>query len=196
MADKSNIALFVERFVEFNQTRYADDDQMLPLFTGLTEDMLTVTEITEIEGGAKRSATVKSAVRNFIGENQTWTPGLAATDLNLYNLTSEEIVASKEALSEITIPGLYAYQVGEDEIRVGLVVNFDIEEDGEAEAVEQVLRAGLVYEPGTIQVDNTANTVTVGGNTYVGQLEYVIGTEPARIIPATDYGTLVGAAKA
>lgn len=194
MADKSNIALFVERFVSFNQNRYKDDPAMAPLFNNLTEAELEVTNIVDADGGAKRSATVRSLARNFIGENQTWTPGLAATDLNLYNLTSDDIVESKAALGEITVPGVYAYE-DEGEIKVGIVVQFDTEEEGEAAVVEQVLRAGLVYEPGTITVDSAANTVEIGGNTYVGILDYVIGTEPVKVIPATDYGVLAGAVR-
>lgn len=195
MAAKSNIALFFERFLSFNQDRYKDDPKFGPMFDGLQENEVVVSEITPSNGGAQRTAKVVSLSRNFAGEGQTWTPGLAATDLNLYELVSQDPLDSFAELAKQTTNGIYAYLGENDEILVGLVVNFDTEEEGEADAVEAVLRAGLVYDlpEDAVTVDNAANTLTIESDTFGGTLAYAIGTEAVRVIPATDYGTLAGA---
>lgn len=194
MAAKSNIGLFFERFLSFNQDRYADDPKFGPMFADLEESEVVVSEITPTNGGAQRTAKVVSLSRNFSGEGQTWTPGLAATDLNLYILESQNPLESFEELAKQTVNGIYAYLGEDDDILVGVVANFDVAEEGEAAAVEAVLRAGLVYDlpEDSITVDNAANTITIDSDTYGGVLAYAIGTEPVRIIPATDYGVLAG----
>lgn len=193
MAAKQHLELFFERFLAFNLDRYKDNPTYLALFTGLAFGDVTIANIQPLEAGAKRSATVASASRNFRGVNQSWTPAPADKDQALYTLQNTVPLANKAALHDQTTPGMYSYTDGSD-VKVGAVIGAGIPTEQQAAAVEAVIRGALNYDIPTITVAGGADTTAVlVGDTFNGALEWVAGTAPVIIIPDTDYGQLAGA---
>ena len=189
MAGKTHIALFVERFVKFNLNRYAGDPEMLPLFQGLTESDLQISDIATQPNG-RRSATIVSASRNFRGDPlQTWTPAPAATTLGLYLLRNSTPLADINVLEVQTMPGLYSY-LDAGVTKVGVVIASSVAVGAEKAAIESVVRANLAYDIPTITTVGDDTFTQLIGDTFFGNLEWVKGTVPIKVIPPTDYGLL------
>lgn len=192
MAAKTHMRLFVEVFTRFNLDRYENDPVMLPLFQGLTEADVTVTDITAISqpiAGSRRS-TVTSLSRNFKGIEQDWSPAVAETTPTLFIVVNTGgPLADLNELETQTTPGVYTYSEGAT-TKVGVVIGADVEEADFATAVEAVLRAGLVYDIPTVNVPNGGTTIVLTGDTFSGTLEWVQGTAPVIVIPPTYYGVL------
>jgi len=192
MAAKSHTSLFFDAFLAFNLDRYENDPAALAKFTGLTEQDVVITDITEISQpvDGSRRASVASSSRKFSGVEQDWTPADAEKTIKLYNLINDGApLAGASALQEQTIPGVYSYTAGPDTL-AGVVIGFDVPEGGEESAVQDVLIAALKYTPGAITVGAGQGFAVLAGDTFNGDVLWYRGTEAEFIIPPTFYGNL------
>lgn len=189
MAKATRMGLFVDRFISFNETRYAGNAEMLALFTGLTEADVTFEALTGTGTGI-RSLTVKSISRNFIGVNQTY---LAADlhDVNGYDLTDPVVAADKDAVLALTVPGVYAYKDTDgitDKIMVLLAHDVALEDQQTAAKAAFDAAVRVTLQPA--DMTTTATTITVDGPTVYGVIDFALATEAVINIPDTDYGQL------
>jgi hypothetical protein len=189
MAAKTHLALFVERFVKFNKTRYAGDADYLALFEGLTEADLQLG--TPVDAGdGTFNMTIASAGRNFRCDPlQSWTPADASKTLGLYTLKNVTPLADINELEAQTEAGLYSYIDGANTL-VGVVIASDIAQPGEEAAIAAVVSAALKYAVPTITTVDGDTFTQLIGSTFKGNLEWVKGAVAVKVIPATDYGLL------
>jgi hypothetical protein len=189
MAAKTHMALFVERFVKFNKTRYAGDSDYLALFEGLKETDLQL-GVPVDAGDGTFNMTIASAGRNFRCDPlQSWTPADASKTLGLYTLKNVTALADINELETQTEAGLYSYFDGADTL-VGVVIASDIIDGGEAAAISAIVTAGLKYAIPTITTTDGDTFTQLIGSTFKGNLEWVKGAVPIKVIPPTDYGLL------
>ena len=189
MAKTTRMGLFVERFIAFNLTRYANDAAMKALFTGLKESELTFDTLTG-SGTAMRSLTVRSATRHFVGEDQTY----RAANIHVatgYDLVEPEIQPNLAAVLAKSAPGVYAYKDADgttDKIIVLL-------EDGTSPGVQQATARAIFINAFHVvvlanDIVTDASKLTVDSPCVYGIIPFAVG-EPAIItIPDTDYGQL------
>lgn len=189
MAAKTHMALFVERFVKFNKNRYAGDADYLALFEGLKETDLQLG--TPVDAGdGTWNMTIASAGRNFRCDPlQSWTPADASKTLGLYTLKNVTPLADINELETQTEAGLYSYIDGADTL-VGVVIASDIADGGEEAAISAIVTAGLKYAIPTITTVDGDTFTKLIGFTFKGNLEWVKGAVPIKVIPPTDYGLL------
>jgi hypothetical protein len=189
MAVKTHMALFVERFIKFNKSRYANDPAYLALFEGLTESDLQLGTVND-PGDGTRNMMIASPGRNFRCDPlQSWTPSDASKTLELYTLRNTTPLADISELETQSVPGLYSYMDGVDTL-VGVVISFNVADGSEAPAIAAVVTAGLKYAIPTITTTDGDTFVQLIGFTYTGNLEWVKGVSGIRVIPPTDYGVL------
>jgi hypothetical protein len=189
MAVKTHMALFVERFVKFNKSRYANDPEYLALFEGLKESDLQLGPVND-PGDGTRNMTIASAGRNFRCDPlQSWTPADASKTLGLYILKNVTPLADINTLEMQTEAGLYSYMDGAI-TRVGVVIASNVAAGSEPAAIAAAVNAALKYAIPTILTTPGDTFVQLIGFTYTGNLEWVKGAVAIRVIPPTDYGVL------
>lgn len=192
-APKTHLALFLQTFSSVRFAAAAGDATEQAKYQNLTDDDVTLTNQTGT-GAGQRSATVTSTTRHFTGDNQTWTPAPADTDLGLYTLVNAgSPLASVADLATQTAEGLYEYTDGAA-TRVGVVLasgHTDAEKPG---VIENIIRSALVYDIATITptvpASAATSTVLMDGFTFYGNLTWQESSAVTTTIPATDYGTL------
>lgn len=189
MAKTTRMGPFIERFIAFNLTRYANDAPMRALFTDLLESDLTFSALTG-RGTGIRSLTVRSTTRHFIGVDQTY----RAADIHVpdkYTLADPEIQPNLAAVLAKVTPGLYAYK-DIDGVTNRIMV---ILEYGTAVAVQQATARELfstAFQVMTTVADITSDSkkLTVDGPCVYGVIPFALGEPPIVMIPDTDYGQL------
>jgi len=189
MAAKTHMALFVERFVKFNKTRYAGDADYLALFEGLLETDLQL-GVPVDAGDGTWNMTIASAGRNFRCDPlQSWSPADASKTLGLYTLKNVTPLTDINELEAQTEAGLYSYVDGANTL-VGVVIASDIADGAEAVAIAAIVNAGLKYAVPTITTVDGDTFTQLIGFTFKGNLEWVKGAVAVKVIPPTDYGLL------
>jgi len=189
MAVKTHMALFVERFIKFNKSRYANDPEYLALFEGLQESEIQFGPVTD-PGDGTLVMTIASASRNFTClPPQSWTPSDASKTPGLFVLKNFTPLADINELEAQTVPGLYSYMDGPNTL-VGVVIDYSVADGSEAPAIAAVVTASLRYAIPTILTQPGDTFVQLIGFTYRGNLEWVKGALGIRVIPPTDYGVL------
>lgn len=189
MAVKTHMALFVERFVKFNKSRYANDPDYLALFEGLKESDLLLGPVND-PGDGTRNMTISSPGRNFRCDPlQSWTPANASKALGLYTLKNVTPLVDINELEMQTEAGLYSYMDGTDTL-VGVVIANSVPDGSEASAIAAAVNGALKYAVPNIVTDPGATFVQLIGTTFTGNLEWVKGAVVIKVIPPTDYGVL------
>lgn len=181
--------LLLNKFVEFNLTRYADDPEMLPLFQGLTLDEVTISDL--VTGVAEpQMATISSTSRNFRGLQQEWLPAFINSRHAFTALNEATPLVDEAALADQTVPGVYLYTSGAD-VLPGLVLPHDtVPATLEANAIS-VFQGGYKYVIGDEELTVDDTTLSIALNPYTrGSLVHVTASVAVVEIPATDYGRL------
>lgn len=181
--------LFLNKFVEVNQARYADDPEMLPLFENLTLAEITISDLVPGVPEAQ-VATVSSASRNFRGIQQEWLPAFLDSP-NAFTLKNKGFpLTSAAELANQTTPGAYVYTSGAD-TKVGLVLSASSTPVTQEDDAKAIFLEAFKYIIGDTEVSTDSTEVSVTLNAYTrGALTYAVGKEPIKEIPATDYGRL------
>lgn len=182
--------LFLDKFVEYNKTRYADDPVMLPLFKNLTLDEIVISDL-DSSGPVIQSATVSSANRNFRGIEQSWTPA----DLNSVNaFTLVNPGAPLTSFAEVgkqTVAGVYAYTSGSD-VFPALALPADTTPENREAAVRALFQSSYKYIITDAELTVSELNVSVTTNSYTrGTVLHTLSKAPVMAIPETDYGQLV-----
>lgn len=189
MAKATRMGLFVDRFVAFNLNRYTDDPVMKPLFTGLTEADLTFEALTGT-GTAKRSVTVKSTARNFIGVNQTWTAAEVNDDKG-FDLAEPGIAADLAAVQAKTVPGVYAYHDTDGTtVKIMVLLAHDVALEDQQTTAKSAFDTAIRVTLLPAEITSDATSVSVDAPTVYGTVLFALATEAVHVIPDTDYGQL------
>lgn len=181
--------LLLNKFVEVNLVRYADDLEMKPLFENLTLAEISITDL--VPGVTEpQMATISSTARNFRGVQQEWLPAFLNSPKAFTALNAEAPLVSLAALSEQTVPGLYLYIEGPDTLP-GLVLPHDTTPETLEANAKSAFQSAYKYVIADSELTVGADTVSVDMNPYTrGSITHVTAALAVITIPATDYGRL------
>lgn len=189
MAKTTRMGLFVERFIAFNLTRYANDAAMKALFTGLKESELTFDTLTG-SGTALRSLTVRSATRHFVGADQSY----RAASIHVpegYDLIEPDIKPNLADVLAKSKPGVYAYKDADGTTNRIIVL---LEHGTSVSTQQAVARAMFTAAFHVVVLANDITTdatkLVVDGPCVYGIIPFAVGEPAIVIIPDTDYGQL------
>lgn len=181
--------LFLNKFLEVNLDRYADDPEMLPLFQGLTLAEIVISDLNPGVPEAQ-TATVSSASRNFRGVQQAWTPAFL-NSVNAFTLMNKDTpLANLAELSEQTVPGVYGYTDGATVVP-GLVLPSDTDSTTLEANAKAGFQSAYKYVIADSELTVGENDLSVTLNAYTrGSIVHVVAEVAVKVIPATDYGRL------
>lgn len=181
--------LFLNKFLEVNEARYADDPDMLPLFQGLTLAEITITDLNPGVPEAQ-TATVSSATRNFRGVQQAWTPAFLNSPYAFTLLNTDSPLADLAALQAQTVPGVYGY-MADGKVVPGLVLDPDTDEDNRVVNAKVGFQLAYKYVIGDSELVVGSGDVSILMNAYTrGSIVTTVAPHAIKVIPATDYGRL------
>ncbi|EJI5696471.1 hypothetical protein NFI00_000174 [Salmonella enterica] len=110
----ANMQLFLDKFIEVNKQKYADEPEVLALLEGLTlaDVVFDSIEIDESLGEGGRIASFHSPSRKFNAPKQQW---LCSTlqGKNVVTFTDATVFDDKAAVKALTTPGIYLHKTGE-----------------------------------------------------------------------------------
>lgn len=110
----ANLQLFLDKFIEVNKQKYADEPEVLALLEGLTlaDVVFDSIEIDESLGEGGRIASFHSPSRKFNAPQQQW---LCSTlqGKNVVTFTDAKVFDDKAAVKALTAPGIYLHKAGD-----------------------------------------------------------------------------------
>lgn len=181
--------LFLNKFVEVNLLRYADDPVMLPLFQNLELNDIIIADL--VPGVAEpQVATVSSDNRNFRGIRQRWLPAYLdkPEPYALKNPTTP--LADINALLEQEEPGVYGY-MSEGEVFPGMVLPSSTLSATLEANVKATFQSNFGYAIGNDELTVGENSLSVTMNVYTrGSIPFVVAKGGVMIIPPTNYKRL------
>lgn len=182
-------SLFLAKFISVNEERYADEPDMLALFTGLQLGDIVISDLNPGVPEAQ-TATVSSTARNFRGIQQAWLPAFLDHERPFTLLNPGAPLADIGLLDDQTVPGAYGY-LDAAVVKVGLVLPSDTEADTLEAKTKEVFQGSFKYVIADSELTVTETEVSITLNAYVrGSLPHVIAAVPVMVIPPTDYGRL------
>lgn len=181
--------LFLDKFVEVNQSRYQDDLGMLPLFINLTLDEIVISDL--VPGVAEpQVATVTSKSRNFRGLTQRWLPAFLDTPFAFFVQNKGNPLASVSELANQETPGAYIY-LAAGQSKVGFVLPFNTAEANKQTAIRTLFLDKFRYYLDPADLSTTTSQISITMNAFArGTLPYVIGKEGIKLLDPYDYGLL------
>lgn len=181
--------LFLNKFVEVNLVRYADDPEMLPLFQDLELSDIVISDL--VPGVAEpQVATVSSANRNFKGLLQRWLPAFLDKP-EPYTLKNPITpLANISALADQDEPGMYGY-LDEGVVYPGMVLPNDTMSNTLEANAKATFLGSFGYSIGADELTVSDNSLSVTMNVYTrGSIPMVVAKGGVMVIPPTNYKRL------
>ena len=186
------LQLFLDKFISFNQDRYKDDADILPIFTGLTLDDCDFDAVVK-DGAGKNSTSLSSDTKNFTAEDQSWTSAKYSNPVVSTAVNAGTPAENIAALGAIDVPGFYLYLDADGTtVKGALVYSHDTDAVIADDAATYLIPA-CNYEltAADLDVDTDVGSVTVNADTIYEVLRVVRAAQAIVEIPATDYGDLL-----
>ena len=186
--------LVLDKFIAFNQTRYAADPVMLALFDNLKLPDVAFGALTKDSATKRTFATIGSTARNFTSEPQHFN----AAPFENAKVSTTIAAADLAEIQAKTTAGVYSY-TDNGVVKVVVVVD-SATAVGTAEITEikTLLKAAAKFDiadaaiTATLQASKTdAWNVKIDDDVIIGTLTAIKGQSPVIVIPETDYGDLV-----
>lgn len=181
--------LFLNKFVEVNLVRYADDPEMLPLFQNLELSDIVISDL--VPGVAEpQVATVSSANRNFKGLLQRWLPAFLDKPDPFTLKNPNTPLADIVALADQEEPGMYGY-LDEGVVFPGMVLPNDTMANTLEANAKATFLGSFGYAIGEDELTVSDNSLSVTMNVYTrGSIPMVVAKGGVMVIPPTNYKRL------
>lgn len=122
----ANLQLFLDKFIEVNKQKYANEPEVLALLEGLTlaDVVFDSIDIDESLGEGGRIASFHSPSRKFKAPKQQW---LCSTlqGKNVVTFTDATVFDDKAAVKALTVPGIYLHKA-DDATAVSVLTAEDV----------------------------------------------------------------------
>ncbi|ASU03463.1 hypothetical protein RISINGSUN_207 [Erwinia phage vB_EamM_RisingSun] len=143
----ANLQLFLDKFIEVNKQKYADEPEVLALLEGLTlaDVVFDSIEIDESLGEGGRIASFHSPSRKFNAPQQQW---LCSTlqGKNVVTFTDAKVFDDKASVKALTAPGIYLHKAG-DATAVSVLTAEDVADvDTATQNIIAALTGAVNYE--------------------------------------------------
>lgn len=181
--------LFLNKFVEVNLLRYADDPVMLLLFQNLELGDIIISDL--VPGVAEpQVATVSSDNRNFRGILQRWLPAFLDKPEPFTLKNPANPLASINDLLEQEEPGVYGY-MSDGEVFPGMVLPGDTLSSTLEANVKATFQSNFGYAINNDELTVNENSLSVTMNVYTrGSIPFVVAKGGIMVIPPTNYRRL------